>query len=134
MSLAEICKPLIRKIDERAFLYPKDSDQNNPLTTAIRKQVNKEIRKAVKNLKQSPDYLNYQKLEPWIRKEGVEELDRILPPWSRFQSDQDTEEAIHKCASKLFNAQQLDSTKLKDDLGDALERLEKDYRRRARGR
>ena len=131
MSLNNICKPLIQKIEGRAFLYPKSSDLYKK-TSETRKKSNKEIRKAVKEMKESPDYWNYNKIEPMVRREVIDELDNLLPPWSKLtKSDGDTEEEIRKCANMLFHADALND-KLKWELADAVERLEKEMSERSR--
>ena len=130
MSLVDFCKPLMLKVDEQAFLHPKGSDKYKK-TEKIRKRVNKELRKAIKEFKESPDYWNYNKIEPFIRAQVVDELDKMLPPWSKFSSDSDTEEATVKCLNNLWNAQILDS-ETKDAIYDCVERFEKELKRRSR--
>lgn len=119
MSLAQICMPLKHKIDERAFLYGKDSTMDI-MNSKIRKNDNKEIRKALENFKKSPDY---NAGEDFVKRE-IENLDNIFPPrWKVLSGDIDSEDAVKSALSVLSESKLVDAN-LRRTIYESLRQLE----------
>lgn len=127
MSIPDICKLLILKADEKAFLCPADSKQD-PQIAKTRKKINKELRTAVKKFRESKDY---KTVDPCTKAQVVDVLDGILLPWWKSGDNGDTEEAIYKCLSAAWNSDQV-GTRLKDAIDEAQQRMRRDYRERQR--
>ena len=112
--------PLKHKIDERAFLYSKNSVLD-VMTSEIRKNDNKEIRKALENFKKSQEF---NAAEDFVKRE-VENLDVIFPPrWKVHLSDIDSEDAV-KSALGVLSGSKLVDAHLRRTINESLAKLER---------
>ena len=116
---------LKHKVDERAFLYGKNSVLD-VMTSATRKDVNNEIRKAIENFKKSPEY---DAAEDFVKME-IEELGEIFPPrWKIHKSDIDTEDSVKTALSVLSKSKLVDAS-LRNMINESLTKLETTNRMR----
>ena len=90
------------------------------MTSEIRKNDNKEIRKALENFKKSQEY---NAAEDFVKRE-VENLDVIFPPrWKVHLSDIDSEDAVKSALSVLSRSNLVDAN-LRRTINESLAKLE----------